>query len=407
MVQAAPVQRHLLPSMSSDSLGLTGLLADLLADEDSQNVKSAEPTLQRNDSSGDAKADDQIKATDIGRVSSAGACVDADLEGLLSGMNLQQPHSTGRAEPCSEVVPEPVPGDTACVPPPWSQHFGLESAAVVSHHEDDNREFRPYMEDGHMVVDPMLVQGRNNDGSWSFFGVYDGHGGRNETDYCQKQLHEIVQTELSNLPRGKASSQNGTACHALDAAFRKIDSQLAMLGAWNSGCTCTVVLLQRHPGARKTLYVANVGDSRAVLCGDGGVLRVTVDHRADDPAEVRRITAGGNTVHNNRVAGKLSVSRSLGDHHLKSRGVSCVPFTCTHDVECGHVVVIASDGLWDALSDSDAGDMVQASINTAVERGGDHQSMREWLRENIARTMVDRAKELGSRDNILALVVFI
>jgi len=112
-------------------------------------------------------------------------------------------------------------------------------------------------------------------------------------------------------------------------------------------------------------------------------------------------------VRHGRVGGQLSVSRSLGDHHLKSSGVSCVPDICSCDVDCGHALVIASDGLWDALGDDDAGKVLQDCVGRAVARGGGQKAVNDWLRESAARALVDRAKELGSRDNILALVAFL
>merc|ERR1712107_637796 len=93
-------------------------------------------------------------------------------------------------------------------------------------------------------------------GRWGFFAVYDGHGGRKEVDYCEAKLHEVVLGCLRTLPIGSREVQG-----ALVESFQKIDSQLAMLGAWDSGCTATVALVHRT-STDVTLHVANVGDSR-------------------------------------------------------------------------------------------------------------------------------------------------
>ncbi|CAJ1367507.1 unnamed protein product, partial [Effrenium voratum] len=176
------------------------------------------------------------------------------------------------------------------------------------------------MEDGHQVVQPLLKTGsRDKEELWDFFAVYDGHGGRSEVDYVEAQLHATLLAEL----RSKRPLE------ALTQAFRKVDSQLAMMGAWNSGCTATVALVQ---GCR-SVHVANVGDSRAVLVSPSGdSRRVSVDHRANDPEEAARVVCDGGFVRHGRVAGQLSVTRSLGDHHLKECGVSCVPDICTFSV---------------------------------------------------------------------------
>lgn len=271
---------------------------------------------------------------------------------------------------------------------------------------DANEEFRPYMEDGHRIVDPLLCtssSGRGGSGEecWGLYSVFDGHGGREETKYCETKMHEVVLAELNSMGPGKDPRA------ALIAAFRKVDSQLAMMGAWNSGCTATVALVHRQSGSKPKLFVANVGDSRAVLVGSGGARRVSTDHRACDAAEARRVAEDGGIVRHGRVGGQLSVSRSLGDHHLKNSGVSCVPDVSVCELVAGdNALVIASDGLWDVLDDQRANDVVQGSVAAAVGQAG-RQGVADWLRENTSRTLVKYAKEHGSRDNILALVVFL
>lgn len=279
-------------------------------------------------------------------------------------------------------------------------------AALVSVASDPNEDFRSYMEDGHHVSDPLFSNSRPKDESWSLFAVYDGHGSREEVDYCEKKLHDVVAGQLRELTPGKDVSS------ALVEAFRKVDGQLAMLGAWNSGCTATVAVVQRQ-GTTLTLHVANVGDSRAVLvagaAAGAAARRVSVDHKPSDPAETKRVIEDGGIVRHGRVGGQLAVSRSLGDHHLKSVGVSCVPDVCTcvlDHLEAGSLLVLASDGLWDALEDDEAREVVQGVLEKAVAKGGGPDVVAGYLRDHAARTLVETAKERGSRDNILAMVVF-
>jgi len=255
------------------------------------------------------------------------------------------------------------------------------------------------MEDGHKFVDPLLIRGgRGREERWGFFAVYDGHGGRKEVDYCEAKFHEVVLGCLRTLPIGSREVQG-----ALVESFQKIDSQLAMLGAWDSGCTATVALVHRT-STDVTLHVANVGDSRAVVVSDTA-RRVSTDHRATDAAEVRRVTQDGGCVRHGRVGGRLSVSRSLGDHHLKSAGLSCVPDVCSLSVCKDRALLIASDGLWDALTDDEAHQVFDSCWVRANAQGGDPRDVASRIRESTARTMVERAKSRGSRDNILALVV--
>eukprot|EP00929_Paragymnodinium_shiwhaense_P002563 TRINITY_DN102852_c0_g1_i1.p1 TRINITY_DN102852_c0_g1~~TRINITY_DN102852_c0_g1_i1.p1 ORF type:complete len:443 (-),score=113.96 TRINITY_DN102852_c0_g1_i1:161-1489(-) len=290
--------------------------------------------------------------------------------------------------------------DVGPVPRPW--HAAADDgqlAAFVSHAQDANDTFRNYMEDGETVADPMPCAGRlGADATWSMFAVYDGHGGREAVNYCESTLLQLIASEMENVPPGKDVNS------ALTSAFSKVDSQLAMCGAWSYGCTCTVCLVHRDNRCnRMTLHVANVGDSRAVLVGENGSLRVSVDHRPDNPDETRRVVAEGGRVRAGRVGGKLAISRSLGDHHLKSVGVSGVPDITVCGVARGHILIIASDGLWDVLKDEEATEIVEAVVKEA-EAG--NEDVKEWLRANASQRLVDRAKQLGSRDNILAQVVF-
>jgi protein phosphatase 2C family protein 2/3 len=74
------------------------------------------------------------------------------------------------------------------------------------------------------------------------------------------------------------------------------------------------------------LYIANVGDSRAVLSRRGKAVQLTRDHKAVEPAERRRIeAAGGFVCTEGRLCGELAVSRALGNHHRNLKGERATP----------------------------------------------------------------------------------
>lgn len=289
---------------------------------------------------------------------------------------------------------------TSVIPRPWVWHDQSRVSAIISRAEDANPSFRNHMEDGVKVVDPFPLPGRSSDETWGFFAVYDGHGGREAVDYCETRMQEQLLIEMGKLGPGCDISR------VLSLAFQSIDSQLAMYGAWNHGSTATVALVQRRQGSGTKLYIANVGDSRSVLFGNGSVTRVSRDHRPDDVAEARRVVEDGGKVVGNRVGGDLAISRSLGDHRLKGRGVSCIPDVRCCSLSSGDVLITASDGLWDVLSDDDACHVVESSIQQVVDLGIGQSEVMSWLQENTAQELVDEAKKLGSQDNILVLVLF-
>lgn len=65
-------------------------------------------------------------------------------------------------------------------------------------------------------------------------------------------------------------------------------------------------------------YIANCGDSRAVLCRNGEAAVCTMDHKPTVAAEKKRIQDAGGSVMIHRVNGSLAVSRALGDFEYKS-----------------------------------------------------------------------------------------
>lgn len=100
------------------------------------------------------------------------------------------------------------------------------------------------------------------------------------------------------------------------------------------------------------LYVANVGDTRAVLSNNGVAERLSVDHKSTNEQEVARIKNGGGLIFGNRVGGQLAITRAFGDHFLKNDGVIANPYIKRHVLRpSDKCLVIASDGVWDVLED--------------------------------------------------------
>lgn len=71
-------------------------------------------------------------------------------------------------------------------------------------------------------------------------------------------------------------------------ALAKTDDQLKLVGASDTGSTCCLAFVRKE-GVRKVCYVANLGDTRAVLSIDGTAKRVSVDHKPTAQSEIDRI----------------------------------------------------------------------------------------------------------------------
>ena len=198
-------------------------------------------------------------------------------------------------------------------------------------HGEMNPKKRHTMEDCHRVLpvlSPDLPQ-------YSYFGVYDGHGGRQIVDFLEEALENNIVIELKLPDEASVEERLGRAFGITDMQSRKMDIVA-------SGATAVSVLLETSTdGQQRTVYSANVGDSRAVLvttkpAADTTVAsssgfyarRLTYDHRAEDESEQMRIQQAGGFIARGRVLGILAVTRSFGDHGMKDFVVA-EPYTTT------------------------------------------------------------------------------
>ena len=124
-----------------------------------------------------------------------------------------------------------------------------------------------------------------------------------------------------------------------------------MLDSDHCGSTACVAVVRREIN-HNVLYVANTGDTRAVLSKNGNAERLSKDHKATDPAEIDRVKASGGQIMDNRVAGGLAITRALGDHAYKTFGVTGQPYIVRHVLRpFDKFLIIASDGIWDTVND--------------------------------------------------------
>ncbi|CAI9103476.1 OLC1v1001961C2 [Oldenlandia corymbosa var. corymbosa] len=191
---------------------------------------------------------------------------------------------------------------------------------------------------------------------FSVFAIFDGHNGISAAIFAKENLLNNV---LSAIPQGLSREEWLQALpRALVAGFVKTDIEFQQKGE-TSGTTVTFVVIDGW-----TVTVASVGDSRCILDTQGGVVSLlTVDHRLEENVEEReRVTASGgevgrlNVFGGNEVGplrcwpGGLCLSRSIGDTDV---GEFIVPIPHVKQVKlsnAGGRLIIASDGIWDALS---------------------------------------------------------
>ncbi|TKY69333.1 phosphatase 2C 15 [Spatholobus suberectus] len=196
----------------------------------------------------------------------------------------------------------------------------------------------------------------NSSSPFSVFAIFDGHNGNAAAIFTREHLLNHV---LGALPRGLGREEWLQALpRALVAGFVKTDKEFQRRGE-TSGTTATFVIVDRW-----TVTVASVGDSRCILDVQGGaVTNLTVDHRLEENIEEReRVTASGGEVGRLSIVGGVEIgplrcwpgglclSRSIGDMDV---GEFIVPVPYVKQVKlskAGGRLIIASDGIWDALS---------------------------------------------------------
>ncbi|KAG8378544.1 hypothetical protein BUALT_Bualt08G0148000 [Buddleja alternifolia] len=231
---------------------------------------------------------------------------------------------------------------------------------------------REVMEDRHAVV--LDISG---DPKQAFFAVIDGHGGHAAADYVAENLGRNVVNEL----QGKQVEA------ALRRGYSATDKHFLAQGMNGGACAAGVLLKDGE------LHVANVGDCRVVLSWKGKAITLTNDHRLSREDERARIENSGGFLHNHngvwRVNGSIAVSRAFGDAHLKD-WIICEPEIVNLSLtsEC-EFLIMASDGLWDKVSDQEAVGVVTGEMNMV----------------ECCKKLVEISSSRGNRDDITVMII--
>uniref|UniRef100_A0A3Q2XGX3 Protein phosphatase 1L n=1 Tax=Hippocampus comes TaxID=109280 RepID=A0A3Q2XGX3_HIPCM len=213
---------------------------------------------------------------------------------------------------------------------------------------------RDHMEDRYDVLADIV-----NKSHPSIFGIFDGHGGEAAADYAKAHLPEALRQQLLTYEQKDEKKDGMSYPSILEQQILTLDREMLekLSATYNeAGTTCLVALL-----SDKELTVANVGDSRGVLCDkDGKAIPLSHDHKPYQLKERKRIKKAGGFISFNgswRVQGILAMSRSLGDYTLKNLNVVIPdPDILSFDLNKlqPEFMILASDGLWDTFSNEEA-----------------------------------------------------
>ncbi|KAL6337546.1 hypothetical protein AAG906_037139 [Vitis piasezkii] len=211
-----------------------------------------------------------------------------------------------------------------------------------------------------------------------FCAVLDGHGPSGH--HVAGLIRDILPSRLSSA--FKLSLPNSSKCDSdiyplfplwkasLIKSFEEMDEELGSNSTFDSFCSgttaVTVIKQEDH------LIIANLGDSRAVLCTRGNrnqlvPVQLTVDLKPNLPSEAERIKNCKGRVFAlpdesgvyrlwmpDQNSPGLAMTRAFGDFCLKDYGLISIPDVSYRELtDKDEFVVLASDGVWDVLSNSE------------------------------------------------------
>lgn len=209
----------------------------------------------------------------------------------------------------------------------------------------------------------------------------------------------VAPAVLEAAPK-EAEFPDARLVEALREAFLKTDAEFASLACASVvGSTAVVALL----GANR-IWIGNCGDSRAVLCRAGKAMQLTEDHKPERKDEAERVEkAGGHVLYWNghRVMGILAMSRAIGDHGLRPYIIPEPEVSVVTRSADDEFLLLASDGLWDVMSNQEATDLASRCLTRAIGKGASRKAAVRISASVLTKAAIDR----GSRDNVTVVMV--
>lgn len=285
------------------------------------------------------------------------------------------------------------------------------------------------IEDDHAekIVEVPDTATNTNASDWMFWGVFDGHSGWTTSAKLRQTLINYVAGQLNETYKAAGNTSWADASvdvppeaieSAIKQGFTRLDDEIVnqsaqkVLGQKSKTVAAeqlapalsgSCALLSFYDSKTKLLRVACTGDSRAVLgrrsatTGKWTATPLSVDQTGSNPdeaARLRRLHPGEeHVVRNGRILGGLEPSRAFGDASYKwTREVSdrlrqsffgrspsplmrTPPYVTAEPVvtttkiepEQGDFVVMATDGLWEMLTNEEAVGLVGKWIETQAK----------------------------------------
>lgn len=241
------------------------------------------------------------------------------------------------------------------------------------------------MTDRHIVAQLELP----HKGMIDMVAVFDGHHGSQVADELINVFPEILAEKIDNL---RNIHKPLAVTEAIRKAILAMDYKMYQGGNINGGSAGVIAL---WPHKDPYLYIANLGDTRAIVWSDH-LLLSTTDHLP--VLEVERITSSGGNVVNDKING-IHISRGFGDfipgckligtrYMGKRAPITIEPEIFSMDLanmQGSTRMLLASNGLWDVMNNQKVIEFMNAGKN--------------------CNDLVEEAMLQGSKDNITVLLV--
>lgn len=275
----------------------------------------------------------------------------------------------------------------------------------------------------------------------TFVGVYDGHGGPDTAKYiCDNLLRHLMRLvrEHGTISEDIIRSAYSATEEGFLTLVRRSLGIKPLIAAIGSCCLVGVI-------CRGTLYIANVGDSRAVIGSLGRSNKIVAEQLTrDHNASLEEIRQELRSLHPDdsqivilregvwRVKGIIQVSRSIGDAYLKRPEfaldrsfprfhlpepirrpvLTAEPSIQSRDLQTNDkFLIFASDGLWEHLTNQEAAEIVHNSPRMGIAKRLLNRALREAARKGQMR--YDDLKRVGKgsrrqfHDDITVVVMFL
>ena len=306
--------------------------------------------------------------------------------------------------------------------------------------------FKDYNEDKISITSTIKKPLSSKIKTWpkmAYFSIFDGHGGEECSEFLKNNFMEYL-VENKNFPIDIKLSMI-ESFQKIEEEFFKLKCKDTLEESDKSGsCALVAIIIENK------LYIANIGDSRAIMSMNGGtkIKQLTVDHKPDNLKEFERAIKNGSKIYlddnddpyrddsklefiknKNDLEKKkeikqknaedkifrvypsdLAVMRTIGDIKAKKKEFGGNPGTVINipdififDINSSDdFIVLGCDGIFDDLSNQD---IINAAWMVFKNRGKDKNYDIHELSREACDLIIKFALEKQASDNLSCIVI--